>query len=128
MTATAFTSVSVEPPIILVCMNSSSRTAAAALEEGRFAVNILASDQTSIAKRFARSGDDKFAGIQTMEQDGIPLLIGTAATVLCSVRTVSDAGTHKVVLGDVLACASPHIEGVLVYLDGSYKTLPLDPD
>lgn len=123
MTATAFTSVSLDPPIALVCLNEGSRTAAAVLARRSFAVNILAADQRAVADRFASAADDKFAGLDwTSGSLELPILEGTVAALTCNVRSVTEAGTHMVVLADVLECA--HREaGSLVYLDGAY--LPL---
>lgn len=120
MTATAFTSVSLEPPIVLCCLNASSRTTGAVLASGIFAVNILGADQRAVAERFAQRTDDKFAGIGWHEgAEGLPLLDGALATVACRIRSITEAGTHRIVLGDVLAAA--HQDGdALVYLDGTY--------
>lgn len=120
MTATAFTSVSLDPPIVLCCMNASSRTAAAVLASQSFAVNLLAADQEDLAARFASRADDKFAEVTwTPGPEGLPLLTGALASVACRVRSVTEAGTHRIVLGDVVASARADGEP-LVYLDGRY--------
>ncbi len=123
MTATAFTSVSLEPPIVLACMSAASRTSAAVRASGAFAVNILAASQETIARRFAQRTDDKFAGVPWTEgPKALPILDGALATVACTIRSITDAGTHLVVLGDVLEADSRGGDA-LVYLDGTYAPL-----
>src|SRR5512141_1144415 len=62
-TASAVTSLSLEPPMLLICMNRQSETGRAVAAAGHFAVNILGADQIELAKTFARKGGDKFAGV-----------------------------------------------------------------
>jgi flavin reductase (DIM6/NTAB) family NADH-FMN oxidoreductase RutF len=120
MTATAFTSVSLEPPIVLCCLNASSRTAAAVIATGSFAVNILALEQKDLAATFAQRLDDKFAGVAWEPGPlGLPILTDAVASVACTVREVTEAGTHRIVLGDVIACARGDGQPLL-YLEGSY--------
>jgi flavin reductase (DIM6/NTAB) family NADH-FMN oxidoreductase RutF len=120
MTATAFTSVSIEPPIVLCCLNASSRTTGAVLASEAFAVNVLSAGQEECARRFAQRVDDKFSGIEWHPGPlGLPILEGTVATVACRVRSVTEAGTHRIVLGDVVACRHGSTDALL-YLDGRY--------
>jgi flavin reductase ActVB len=127
MTATAFTSVSVDPPMVLVCANAESRTSAAIAEHGSFAVNLLASDDRALAELFASRTEDKFEGVEwTLQDPGVPVLARALASVRCRVARTIEAGTHLIYLGDVVGADS--IEGEpLIYLDGAYRLSgPLD--
>lgn len=121
MTATAFTSVSLSPPMVLVCVDAGSRTAAAISRHGAFAVNILEASQHDLAARFASSADDKFAGLAWHPGlEGVPVLDGVLASVVCLVRSSIEAGTHRIELAEVVA--AQHRDGApLVYVDGAYR-------
>src|SRR5687767_14765606 len=102
-TASAVSSLSLDPPMLLVCLNQRSSTQAAIQASGRFAVNILGEEQGVVAERFASSrGTDKFAGL-TVErgEEGIPLLADALASCECRVSESVVAGTHRVFLSDV---------------------------
>jgi flavin reductase (DIM6/NTAB) family NADH-FMN oxidoreductase RutF len=102
VTVSAVTSLSLEPPMLLVCLNRSSRTQAAVTSTGRFAVNILGVDQIELAKLFATPRDDKFAGLDvTYGPLGDPLVPGAIAHVECEVVEVATGGTHAVFLAEV---------------------------
>lgn len=123
MTATAFTSVSVSPPMVLVCVNAAAHTRRAIDRYTRFAVNVLAASQQSVAQRFASSGGDKFEGVRWHPgATGVPLLNGALATVECRVAQTVEAGTHLIYIGVVLAGSSATGEP-LVYHEGSYRRL-----
>jgi flavin reductase (DIM6/NTAB) family NADH-FMN oxidoreductase RutF len=101
-TASAVTSVSLEPPMLLICMNKQSETGQAVAACRRFAVNILSEDQPDAAVQFARKGDDKFVGIALDEGEaGVPLLRGALATLECRVVEEVTGGTHSVFFGEV---------------------------
>lgn len=128
MTATAFTSVSLDPPMVLVCAKSDSRTAAAIAVHGSFAVNILAVEDRELAARFATRVDDKFDGVDWEGRPpGVPALGDALAVVCCRVSQTLEAGSHLVYIGEVVATASKNDGDPLVYLDGGYRTVaPLD--
>lgn len=101
-TASAVSSLSLEPPMLLVCVNSRSATAAAIEGAGVFAVNILAEDQDQLALSFARSGTDKFRDVAVSEgEHGVPLLDGSLAQIECRVVNQARGGTHAVFFGEV---------------------------
>jgi flavin reductase (DIM6/NTAB) family NADH-FMN oxidoreductase RutF len=102
MTVNSLTSVSLEPPLLLVCFNKGARSADAVVDAGRFAVNILSSRQQAIALRFAQRGEDHFAGLD-LEYDGhrVPVVPRALAHLDCDVDRILDAGDHTVVLGAV---------------------------
>jgi flavin reductase (DIM6/NTAB) family NADH-FMN oxidoreductase RutF len=102
-TASAFTSLSLEPPMVLVCMNKTSETGMAIHAAGHFAVNILSEEQQEEAKRFAGKGENKFDGLETAPGIwGEPLLPGSLATLECQVTEETTGGTHWVFLAEVL--------------------------
>ena len=127
MTATAFSSVSLDPPMVLVCVNATARTRHAIEGSTGYGVNILADGQETIARQFATSALDKFAGVAWRGgQTGVPLIEGALATLECQVVQAVEAGTHIVYIGSVLAGDEPGGEPLL-YHDGSYRTLTQPP-
>lgn len=100
-TASAFSSLSVDPPMLLVCLNRSSHTGDVIHRSGRFAVNILSEDTPDLAMRFARKGDAKFEGVQWHPgPDGMPMLGDALASIECEVAEETQGGTHYVFLAD----------------------------
>ena len=101
-TVSAFSSVSVDPPLILVCLNTSSRTARAVRESGSFTVHILEERQGSLASRFASDAADKFAGLAfATGSNGAPLLSECSNRLECTVFSETEAGTHLIFVGNV---------------------------
>jgi len=128
MTANSFTSVSMEPPLVLWCPSKKTPSLTDFEESTHFAINILASDQHVLSRQFATPSIDKFAGAETSEGiAGIPLLEGAVATFQC--RTVSrhDAGDHVIYVGEVEkydnAGGAP-----LVFHSGKYHATASHPD
>jgi 4-nitrophenol 2-monooxygenase / 4-nitrocatechol 4-monooxygenase, reductase component len=102
VTVSAVTSLSLEPPMLLVCLNGSSRTGQAVARTRGFAVNILGVHQIELAKLFATPRDDKFAGLDLRYGDlGHPLLADAIAHVECEVVEEARGGTHTVFLAEV---------------------------
>ncbi len=101
-TASAVSSLSLDPPMLLVCINEQSVTGKAIQQSGVFAVNVLSEDHDHYAERFARKGDDKFDGVETHSGDhGQPLLTGALAHLVCRVSEQVSAGTHVVFIAEV---------------------------
>jgi 3-hydroxy-9,10-secoandrosta-1,3,5(10)-triene-9,17-dione monooxygenase reductase component len=123
MTASAFAAVSLEPPLVLVCLEKTSRTRALVLETGIFAVSILVEDQQEIAKAFSRPGKKPFDELSHRAgKNGSPLLDGAIACVECTVESVVGGGDHDVVIGEVTAC-EPRGGQPLVYFNRGYRSL-----
>ncbi|WP_088318994.1 flavin reductase family protein [Kineosporia sp. R_H_3] len=106
LTATAVTSLSAEPPMLVACLNRSSSLAKALPTTGWFSVNVLAADQQDVAEVFAGrtglSGEDRFsAGTWRVHPHGVPVLEGAAATFVCHVGNSMHQSTHTVVIGSV---------------------------
>jgi flavin reductase (DIM6/NTAB) family NADH-FMN oxidoreductase RutF len=103
LTATAFSSVSKAPPLCLVCVSLDAEAHPVVRATGRFAVNLLASEQEWISTRFATHGLDKFEGVDWVrgEATGTPVLTGALAAIECDVTTTIPAGDHDVFLGAI---------------------------
>lgn len=127
-TASAVSSLSLEPPMLLICMNQQSSTGAAIAAAGRFAVNILSEDQPDDAMRFARRGDDKFHGVALAEGDlDVPLLANALATCECRIVEEVTGGTHTVFLA-VVEKATARPGSPLAYFRGQFGHLELSQD
>ena len=101
-TVNAFTSLSVDPPQVLVCLAQTSRTWAAVQEAGRFAVNILAADQEDVARLLATSAPDKMDRVAwTPGTNGSPVLDGVVGALECDLSAALAQATHMVLIGRV---------------------------
>jgi flavin reductase (DIM6/NTAB) family NADH-FMN oxidoreductase RutF len=121
-TVSAFSSVSMDPPLVMVCLKRDSRTLAALSLARAFCVNILAREQGDLAHRFAKSGaDDRFA-LTAIEPGvcGAPLLAGCVASVECELRAVHDGGDHEILVGRVLRVVTDETKTPLVYVRGGF--------
>jgi flavin reductase (DIM6/NTAB) family NADH-FMN oxidoreductase RutF len=128
MTATAFSSVSLNPPLCLVCIDRRSRAYVPLLRQGCFAVNILSADQQAISDRFASAVSDRFADVHW--RPGVltacPVIVGALAVIECRLTEVHAGGDHDIILGQVHSVQVR--EGrPLVYWRGRYSSLPAPP-
>lgn len=126
-TATSFTSASLEPALVSFYLSSTASTAATVRAASAFAVHLLGADQTDLAKGFARSGVDRFAGVDwTPHHGGVPLLSGVAAWLTAETVHVQDIGDHFLVVGRLLEAGGPAAESgpgaPLVHHDGTFGT------
>jgi flavin reductase (DIM6/NTAB) family NADH-FMN oxidoreductase RutF len=123
LTATAFTSVSADPPLVLVCIDKKSDTHPCFEKSGVFAVNFLALDQESISGRFAKSGGDKFAGIAWRPGTlGAALLEGAIGSAECRIAHTYDGGDHTIFVGQIEAADANEGEP-LVYFRQAYRRI-----
>jgi flavin reductase (DIM6/NTAB) family NADH-FMN oxidoreductase RutF len=122
-TASAVSSLSMEPPMMLICLNKTSDTQAAVLKSGVFAVNILGEEQGQVAYKFAKKGKDKFEGVGIVRgETGVPLVEGALAHLECEVQETVTGGTHTVFLARVRQAAGT--EGApLTYFRGRFGRL-----
>lgn len=123
MTANSFSSVSLDPPLILWSVRRSAMGFQVYEKAKYFGVNILSKDQTHISNLFARPGADKFASVETMDgAGGVPLIAGATAQLQCRTWNKYDGGDHLIILGEVLAFQRQG--GVpLVFANGRYDKL-----
>lgn len=121
LTVNAFSSVSLEPPQILVCIGHRASSLGPIKASGHFAINILSAHQKDMSIRFANKSDDKWGGVEySPGLGGVPLLGGCIAHMQCQVATVIDSGDHAIVIGDV-KMADHHVSGSpLLYFRGAY--------
>lgn len=128
MTATAVCSLSVEPPTLLVCVNRNAECHKTILEYGSFCVNLLGSEDESLASRFAgRTGErgvERFsAGRWGMLSTGAPVLLDAIASFDCTLREAIEAGTHSIFVGDVEAVSVEASRSALVYRAGRFAVV-----
>jgi flavin reductase (DIM6/NTAB) family NADH-FMN oxidoreductase RutF len=125
-TANAVTSVSLEPPLLLVCFARTSRTLAAVRSHGAFAVNVLGERHSGVSTAFARSGArDAWDGTEhAAGQTGSPLLREALATLDCAVELLLPGGDHVIVLGRVLDVAvGDQDHAPLLFYRGGYASV-----
>jgi flavin reductase (DIM6/NTAB) family NADH-FMN oxidoreductase RutF len=107
-TANAVSSVSLRPPLVLVCLRRESETLQTLVERRRFAINVLHSSQTGLSERFARrAASDTWDRVAHRSLGGIPALDGAIATLDCELHDVADGGDHVVVVGHVVDLVRP---------------------
>lgn len=129
MTASAVTSLSLSPPMLVVCINRRASTHDAVSGSDSFVVNVLARDQEQVAHQFARPAADKFAGVGV--QDGVldlPLLRGCLANFECRVTDRTVGGTHTIFLAEVVAAVAYAQRQPLLYYCGRFGRLALPDD
>src|SRR3989454_1286691 len=120
MTASAVTSLTLEPPMLLVCINKNTGTQAAISRTRVFAVNILDEGQADLAYKFAKPQADKFQDVEfTYGEFGEPLLAGALAHIECRVAADVEAGTHRVFLAEV-EHAKTYVGSPLTYFRGKF--------
>jgi flavin reductase (DIM6/NTAB) family NADH-FMN oxidoreductase RutF len=102
-TVSAFASLSLDPPMVLVSLDRSSDLLRLVRRSLMFGVNVLHSGQSALASAFARKGEDKFHGIDWTLDNGVPRLDGSAGWLACRVERLVKGGDHIVVLGRVVA-------------------------
>lgn len=108
MTVGSFTSISLEPPLVGFFAAHTSTTLPRVLQRGTFCVNVLAEPQHTLARGFARSGADKFAGVEwTPDADGSPRLTGAHAWIGCTLTERIALGDHDLVVAAVEALVVP---------------------
>ena len=123
MTASSFAALSLQPPLILVCLDKTSRTRGLILKTRSFAVNILAADQEELARGFAAAGTKPFTDLtHRPAPGGSPVLDGAVAWLECDVADVFEGGDHDIVVGAVNAADVSEREP-LIYFDRSYRSL-----
>ena len=123
ITVSAFCSVSLDPPLVLICIEKTTGSHHAFEQSGRFTVNILASNEVGISDHFASLIEDKFAGIEhAVDEHGIPILTGSLATLQCRLFKSLDGGDHSIFLGEVEHVIVRDAEP-LIYFKGSYRTV-----
>ena len=133
MTVTSVSSLSVDPPCLIVSLNRESSSWPLVKRYGFFGVNILTSDQIDIAERFTGKGGlkgaDRFAGARwTTRASGVPLLADALSAIDCEVEDVVERHSHVIVIGRVLDVAVSARTAALAYWQGRYVAIDQDED
>ncbi len=129
MTCNSFTSVSLEPVLVLFCADQTARFHDAVLETGTWAVSVLAAEHEEASRTFALRGRDLDTQFDAVDHlpgaaTGAPVLVGALAALECRTVSTTDAGDHTVVVGEVLALSEPDPDAApLLYFGGRYRSL-----
>ena len=123
ITVSAFSSLSLEPPLVLICIEKKAAIHNAFNESGAFVANILAEDQERLSRLFASREADKFEGIAYRQGiEGVPVLEGSLASLECRIRHAYEGGDHTIFVGEVEATVTRDGQP-LVYFKGGYARL-----
>jgi len=122
VTMNSVTSVSLEPPLLLICLTNDSETLAAIRASGIFCINVLTSAQEDLSQRFAHRRADKFDGVPVHDgRLGTPVLDGALAALECRLEEVYPGGDHKIVVGELVHGVCYDDEATpLIYFKGQY--------
>jgi flavin reductase (DIM6/NTAB) family NADH-FMN oxidoreductase RutF len=127
MTASSFSSVSLDPPMVSVCLGNHLPSRALLGEAGKFAISFLGRDQAHIGRRFAgqdRSVTDRFAGLGwTITPNGCPVLSEAVAWLDCAVTHAYPGGDHTIFVGAVTGAALPRITAPLLFHSRNWRQL-----
>lgn len=119
MTVSAFASVSLEPPLVAVCIDRAASLHETLSNASYFAINILASTQEPIARRFADTGAQRFEGIGYRNgESGVPILNDVLAFVECKRTSSTTAGDHTIIIGETVAASMRDARPLLYYRGG----------
>jgi flavin reductase (DIM6/NTAB) family NADH-FMN oxidoreductase RutF len=129
MTASAVCSLSLEPPLLLVCVERSTHCHPQLHAAGHFGVNVLAAGQRDLSELFARSQPPERGSLRGARHHpgphGVPVLDGALATIVCRLETSYPGGDHDIFVGEVLdgSFSEEHDEEPLLYFRSRYRTL-----
>lgn len=129
MTANSFASVSLDPPLVLVCVLKSAAMHEAVLAERAFAVSVLSGDQEKLARYFADRGrprgDREFAAVDWLPgpHTGAPIIEDCLAWIECGLAETFDGGDHSIFLGSVLGLGRGPTDDALVFHGGGFHRL-----
>ena len=129
MTCQSFSSVSLDPPLVMFVPAKTSRAWPMIQRAGRFCVNVLSAEQAGLSNQMASRGVDKFAGVDwtPSQHTGSPVLSGTLAHIDCTVHAVHEAGDHYVVIGRALDLqVGAEGSDPLLFFRGQYRTTAPD--
>jgi flavin reductase (DIM6/NTAB) family NADH-FMN oxidoreductase RutF len=124
ITVNSFTSVSLEPPLLLWCMDRRSQRHDIFVKADGFTVSILGTDHKEVSSRLARPGEHALDGIALLKTElGPPALADSLAVFECAAEKKMEAGDHTILLGRVLRFSRPSASAPLVYFRGGYSAL-----
>jgi flavin reductase (DIM6/NTAB) family NADH-FMN oxidoreductase RutF len=129
MTANSFTSVSLDPPLVLVCIQLDATMHETIIEQQSFAVSVLAAHQERVARLFADRtrprGEGEFAAVDTAAgpRTGAPVVVGALAWLECTLAAVYEGGDHSIFLGEVQSLGRGKTEDALLFYEGGFHRL-----
>jgi len=126
LTANAVTSLSLDPPLLVICIDKRAETHPHFFDSGCFVVNILAEHQEELSTHFAKSGGEKFGSLPySVNPDGVPVLEGTLAQIECRIIETHEGGDHVIHIGEV---QHAEVRGgrPLLFFQGKYRQLTAD--
>ena len=124
LTANAVSSVSLDPPLLLFCLDKGSASYDSFAASNVFAVNILSNEQEVLSRKFAKKSDDKFVGVgYRIGRTGAPVLNDVLAHVECEIRHAFEAGDHTIYVGEAIEIAMDAETDPLLYFRGGYRNL-----
>ena len=130
ITVSSFSSLSLDPLLVLVCLQNSNRLPGMILASGRFAVSILADDQRTVSEWFSRSGREPIPAFEefgTIEMEtGSPIIAGAIAHLDCELEQAVPGGDHTIAIGRVVGAASDATRKPLIYFRRGYRALQMD--
>lgn len=123
-TANAVASLSLEPPMMLACLDLGSRTLVAVEHAGAFGINVLAEDQAAVARRFSTKDPhpQKWDGVEWTERAGVPMVAGALIWLACELRDVHEGGDHVIATGPVVDLEAGNGEPLLFH-EGEYRAV-----
>jgi len=123
LTVSSFTSVSLSPPLILICLGHEVTIIEIFRASRYFGINVLAKEQRGLSERFARKGEDRFNGLEWQRgETGVPLLTGTLASIECAIEQRFTAGDHDILIGEMVSARVADGEP-LIHFASQYRTL-----
>ena len=121
VTVSAFSSLSLEPPLVLFCLGNKTSSLGIYKQNGRFVINVLAETQRDLSIRFASRSDDKWAGVVSEPGlGGVPVLSGCIANLECVLVNTIDGGDHVIFIGRVENIHYQEGGAPLLYFRGGY--------
>lgn len=123
LTANAFTSVSLDPPLLLISVDKKAESYPCFEESRVFTVNILSDEQEALSRKFAVSGGDKFQGVAYRAgANGVPILDGALAYLECKLYATYDGGDHTLFLGEIEQAETREVMPLIFYR-GGYRAI-----
>jgi len=122
LTVSSFCSVSLDPPLVLVCVDNRSETHPGFASSRMFGVSVLAEDQEDVSRRFATLGSDRSGFAFSRGRSGAPLVPGALASIECRLHATHEGGDHRIYVGEVVALDS-RPGRPLLYHAGGYRRL-----
>jgi 4-hydroxyphenylacetate 3-hydroxylase, reductase component len=126
LTVSSFTSVSLHPPLVLICLGHAVTNIEQFRQASHFGLSILGEEERRISDRFAQKGHDRFDGVEWRRgETGVPLLMHALATLECAAHQRFTSGDHDILVGEVVRIHAK--DGApLIHFEGRYRKLSLD--